>query len=1101
MFVGRRRELGILRSFLDNALAGSGTLALVAGEPGIGKTSLAARVADDCRSANIAVAGGRCWEGAGAPPFWLWSQALGSFAEVMPGTDPAVADQVGQLMPDIGPVPAPDMVGHERFRLFEAVGEVFRHAGDRRPILVVLDDLQWADVPSLLLLRFLARELRERPVAIVGTYRDVEVGPEHQLTALLAELAGECRHIALGGLDRSEVAEFARALTDEALTAAGEVSLYRATNGNPFFVRELIYLRVPVVRSVPDSVLAVLERRVGRLSPACAGLLAAAAALGQDCDVAVVATVVGRSVDDVSGLVAEAAAARLLELPVGRDDRFSFSHALVREALYAKLPQSERVELHIKAADAIEQHWRGDLEPRLGELAHHLWRAGIDPERAADYATRAGHSAMRALAYEDAARHFRRAVRVLAANEVGPSERRCDLLLLLGDARMRAADPAAARASYQEAAMLAERIGAARQAAHAALAVGIDYTFGVSDDVELQLLETALRLEPGEALRARLLARTARALLFTYDLDRRTRLSAEAVALARRCADPATLAAVLVDRHVAVWGAADAADRLDLADEIIQLAHRCDDRALVVQGHALRIANLLELADITAYHVAVANYERLVKDNRLTQLGWHVQLLHATQHLIAGRFDDSEHLIATALAEGHRFEHPSADIWCGSLLTLVKIWRGRSEEAFAMLSAQADELPLVPAIRAGAAVILADTGRLPEARVEFERLAADDFASLPRDQMWLITIAALAVTCHVLDDRPRAAVRYELLLPREPHLVRINHAGTGCSAPVGYHLGVLAMTMARHDVAAVHLRAAIALSERIGAPVFAANARIKMADCLAALGSGTEAESVRQQAREILGALGARPICHPVGAAPSTPRTAELRCEGEYWTVAHAGNSVPLKNSVGLHYLALPLRRPREEIHVLDLVAGQSGGATVAVGDLGPVLDDKAKATYRARLEELADEVTEAESFGDHTRAEAARTEIDSLTEQLTAAYGLGGRDRKTGAHSERARTHGSGKVDQWQVRLSERQARPSVIIWVSNPDHHVREPCLPSHHPRSPPPWTNCPSSATGQTVRRPPCARSLICVTISRRCPIHATGVGGGTRSRRSC
>jgi tetratricopeptide (TPR) repeat protein len=578
-------------------------------------------------------------------------------------------------------------------------------------------------------------------------------------------------------------------------------------------------------------------------------------------------------------------------------------------------------------------------------------------------------------------------------------------MCLLGRAQTLAADLPAARETYERVAELAQQAGAWEFIADAALAVGIDHTFGVRDELEIRLLESALQHVPERqaALRARLLARLARALLFTPELAHRARLSERAVALARRSGDTAALAATLFDRHLAVWDFADPPERLGIADEIIGLAHQCADRALAVRGHVLRLANLLELADMPAYDAEVDVYARLVRDHRLRQLDWHVLFLRATQHFIAGRFPEAERLAAKGIAQGRRVGQPSVEAWASALFATVKLWQGHPEEAIDALRHDADTFTAVPAFRAGVVALLADSGALPAARVEFERLAAGDFAHLPRDPTWLIGLAALAAACHVLDDDGRAAVLYELLLPHEPYLVRMNQGGVGCSGPVGYHLGLLALTMRRHDVAEQHLLAAIALSERMGAPVFAANARVKLAECLTARGRPDDRERVaaaHRQAGEILTALGIRPVLCRSSATPSAA-VAELRRTGEYWTLTCADRTAQLKDSIGLRHLARLLSAPGEEIHVLDL----AGGARPPDGRLGPVLDDQARTAYRARLAELTEDLAEAEEFADTARAEAARHEIDALTEQLTAAYGLGGRTRQPGTPAERART------------------------------------------------------------------------------------------------
>jgi predicted ATPase len=300
----------------------------------------------------------------------------------------------------------------------------------------------------------------------------------------------------------------------------------------------------------------------------------------------------------------EAADAHLVTETGSGPGRYRFAHALVREVVYAGLRVTERAQLHHLVGEAIERRAQPDLDARLAELAHHFLQGAPigDADKAVEYATRAGHLALDLLAYEEAAGHFERALKALELAHPGDGHQRCELLLLLGQAQRAASDLTAARASYEQAATVAKRIGAADPLARAALGLGVEFTVGVVDDVEIRLLEEALTAlgEADSVLRARVLARLAKALLWTRQEDRRAALSEQAVQVARRVGDPGTLAAVLHDRHMAIWGFANAEERLDITGEEIELAEGCGDRDLAVRARASRIANLLELGDIEA---------------------------------------------------------------------------------------------------------------------------------------------------------------------------------------------------------------------------------------------------------------------------------------------------------------------------------------------------------------------------------------------------------------------------------------------------------------------------------------------------------------------
>ena len=308
-FVGRARELAELAAVVRD---GRGGVVLVAGEAGIGKSRLVAEAVRDARSA---VVWGTCWDGDGAPPFWPWVPVIRACLASEAGRvwrerpDPSVAEVMALLPEEGGSTPAADA---SRFRLFEGVTRALRVAGGADGLIVVLDDLQWGDEASVRLLGFAARGLLDEPVVIVGTYRDDEVGPDHALAAVSAELAGRLRHLELSGLDADELAAFVRSQRDGdgALAAEQVADLHRVTGGNPFFAREVLALvggeRSRASMRVPAGVRAVIERRLARLSHVCDDALKVAAVIGTSFSLEVVARAMGIAVADVLGVLGEA---------------------------------------------------------------------------------------------------------------------------------------------------------------------------------------------------------------------------------------------------------------------------------------------------------------------------------------------------------------------------------------------------------------------------------------------------------------------------------------------------------------------------------------------------------------------------------------------------------------------------------------------------------------------------------------------------------------------------------------------------------------------------------------------------------------------------
>jgi predicted ATPase len=585
-FVGREAELAALAADLDAAIAGRGGVVLLAGEPGIGKTRLARELASLAAARGVLVLWGRCWEGEGAPAFWPWVQVVRAYIQA---SAPAAlrqdlgagAPDITQLVPAVSerlpgvPVPPPMEPEAARFRLFDSLAGFLRAAAGRQPLLLVLDDLHWADALSLALLRFVSRELEHARLLVVGCYRHTEVDQAPALMAAVADLSRGQRHrrLPLGGLDQPEVASFVASVAGVAPSAALAAAVYRQTDGNPFFVTEVVRLLASQGRldagsatvlggglpeGISEGVKAVVAERLGRLSHDCQQVLEVAAVVGRDFELRVLQPACGMDGDQLLGLLEEAEAARVIEPVPGGLGRWWFAHGLVREVLYESLPAARRMRLHGLVGQALEASYAADPGPHLAELAHHFVAAAPTGQvaRAVRAATLAGRHALEVLAWEDAAGLFERALAALELAEQPDQRQRCELLLALGEARMAASDVAAARAAYQQAGELARQLGWPEALARAGLGLGLESTVGIVDPVEVGLLQQALAAlgEGDSLLRARVLARLARAWLFIRQVEQRRALSEEAVRLARRLGDLATLAAVLYDRHLAIWG-------------------------------------------------------------------------------------------------------------------------------------------------------------------------------------------------------------------------------------------------------------------------------------------------------------------------------------------------------------------------------------------------------------------------------------------------------------------------------------------------------------------------------------------------------------------
>jgi tetratricopeptide (TPR) repeat protein len=1040
-FFGREHELRELRAAMDEAAAGYGRLMLVAGEPGIGKTRLAEELAAYATGVGARVLWGSCWEGDGAPAFWPWIQVLRVYVRdrdiaILQRELGSGAADVARLVPELAqrypelPPPPPLESEQARFRLFDAVTAAFGRAADAQPFLFILDDLQWADRPSLLLLRFLAGELHADRILVLGAYRDVELGHAHPVSELLGELTSGHRRAVLTGLAASEVGRLVTQVAAEQPDPEIVAMVQEATGGNPFFVRQLTELlasqgrlhrtaaRDRGVPGIPPGIREVVDRRLRQLSDPCAELLSAAAVLGQEFDLELVEPLVDLSRDQQLQLLTEASGARLVDESPGATRRYRFVHALVREVCYERLPVPQRARLHRLAGEAMEERYRDNLEGRLAELAHHFLQSAVvdgTTGKAVDYAERAGRRALALLAYEEATDHLLRVLQLLdvsAPTEVG---RRCEVLLALGAAQMASSDIAAARESYGQAAVLAKRIGARELLARAALGLGVD-PIGFVDDLEVRVLEEALELlsDDDSVMRARVLARLAKALRFSPLVERRRALSEQAVAMARRIGDPATLAPVLHEQHLAMWGGANPAERLTIATEVIEVAERYGDRSLALQGHAMRTGDLLELGDLQGLEMEIETYDRKTVELHQLYYRWHIPLLRASQAALAGRFAEAERLAAEGHALGVRAQNQAIAVFVPVVIGMIRFAQGRFHELEALLREQVDQYPSLPEWRGALAYALAEADRREEARVVFERLAADDFGRLPRDVIWVGGLAFCALTCSLLEDQERAATLYELLLPHAGFNVRVSRIGIGSMGAVEHYLGLLAATMGHLDGAVRHFEAAMRLNARMGAACYLANSRYQYARVLRARGaSGHHELADDHMGRAIASAtaLGIelqlrRPDAAREAAQPE-PLHGAFSKEGEYWTIGYQGHVIRLRESIGLAYLVRLIAEPRREFHALDLAVWTSGGAAGSAPSLQEgeeLLDQQARAAYRHRIAELTEELEEAQGWGDTERAARARHEIDAITEQLAAAVGLGGRDRRAASEAERAR-------------------------------------------------------------------------------------------------
>jgi hypothetical protein len=1036
-FVGRQRELQLLRCAWEEACAGRGALVTLVGEAGIGKTRTAEEFAREIESSGASVSWGRCEEAAAAPGYWPWIQLLRHALQV------AVEDEIAaDLRAALGGRLRPDTHGSEpagvRLRLFDQILELLARRARVEPLMLVVDDLHWADAGSLRLLAHVGRDLRRHRVLIVATYREAELAARRDDDDCVGALARHALRIALGGLERAEVGALASARARRALDAGVVAQVHAHTAGNPFFVDTVVRLlgtpsggdasSLENLR-LPAEVRAAIRRHLAHLSAGTRELLEVACALGSELAPDLLEDVTGMPPSLLQATLETALHAGVLKQTSDPQARLGFAHPLIREALYQDLEAERRHELHARVGRSLEKRAASLRKVPLASLAYHFWAAGprVEVERSIHYLRAAGAKAMEGLAYEEAACQYQRALRVLEheTHLAGYEREQLELWLALGGARCRGGCEPAARRAYETAAAIARDLGDADALAAAALGVGVTTAERGAPDVALiALLEEAIACQRGPRLRVRLLGRLSSALYFSQDTERRERTSREALDLARRLDDPGCLADALTRRYFALWGPdTDPAERRALAEEALQVAEVSGDGVLQLQARQWRIVSLLEQGDVDALDLELERYGHAAEELRIPTYLWHLEVVRATRAAMRGELAESERRVELALSVRNDGELSNARPFHMVQLDAVRQLDGRIEElrrAFEALPADAPRI-----WRSGLARFHVEIGEVEQARRELELLAARDFLDLRRDVQWLPTLCVLAQVCHGLGDAARASLLAPLLSPYAGRRVVVAH-GAACYGVVDRFLGLIAETCGQLEPAIRWFEQAIEAELQIGAQALATRARI---DCARArLRRGHDEDRVRasallRDAQRSAALLGLRALseqaaridshAHPSPARPatapprSTPR-AVLRREGEFWTLEHGSDVARLRGSKGLAHLARLLDCPGRELHVLDLYlpADRSENARAGAHDAGERIDARARDEYRTRLLDLQDQLEEAEGFADLSRAARAREEIEVLTEELSASVGIGGRLRRTGSPTERARVN-----------------------------------------------------------------------------------------------
>lgn len=891
---GRAAELARLEGLLEQAGRGRGRAALLAGEAGIGKTRVADELARLARERGFDVLASRCLDGGDGQAFWPWAQMLRGYADSQAEADVQAvfgkeSAELRWLTPAAATVPHASDVAADaallRTRLFDSIIAVLRRASrERRPLLLVIDDVHWADVSSIHLLAALADRCEDARVLVLATYRGAELGADHPL-AMLAQRASGASGIdviELGPLDevaiRSVVAELAElAIAEDVLAFVA-----RASEGNPFFAKEIWYHLVEerhlAVREerwqraheeplavLPQAARAVVARRLARLGQSGRAVVAVASVIGRDFDIDVLRRVIDMPVEALADAVDEAQAAQVVA--AGGAGEYRFTHALVHSTAYEELSPIRRALLHRRVAE--DMVGRAHPDDLLAIARHYLLAApagALDP--VVEHAVAAAARAQASLAYEAAVLWLEQARSVLETygDRIGDGAERARLftrvLLELGAALQLAGRGPQAHEAFAAAAEHARSSSDAEALARAAL--GMATLWSYADPQTTALLDEAARGlgRPPTALRARVLGSLAVALY--HDPTQRERaasLGAEAVRIARGLGDPLALMRSLSDRLVSSWYADNLAAQQATAGELLGAAVAASQPRVEATARCWRVVNALGGGDLATARAEVQRVEELAEELRDPTLRWHSARFGACLAHLGGDLETAETLAHEAWALGSRVSERAALLSYSGQLIVLRREQGRLVELLPAVEQPAYATDPFSNVVVTRPYLFAECGRTEEAAEDLRRLAASDFSSLPPNaarNTLLFGLSALAEACASAlegDERTRIAeMLYERCRPHR-HLWITPGWGIICLGPMAIVVGMLEGLLGMGDEAEASLEGALAACEDAGAPVAAVVTRFDYARML--LGRGRDGDRARALAMIASGREGA----------------------------------------------------------------------------------------------------------------------------------------------------------------------------------------------------------------------------------------------------
>lgn len=1003
--VGRERESALLEDTLVRTLTSHGGLVFVTGDIGIGKTALVADAVARVGHRGALIATGTCWEREGAPGYWPWIQVLRGLRRSMP------AEEWGEALTTVGNNLA-SLLGKsdgahqdgagvgDAFALQDAVTTFLVAVSRKTPVVVVLDDLHWADPPSINLLDFVTRHAWFEQLLVIGIYRDVEVDAEgHRLGALLPPLLDRSRTITLMGLDHEETrALLARAmgrrLSDKLV---GEV--HQRMGGNPFFIEQTAQLWrssgsfTSVARGVRD----VIERRLALLPGSVVELLTAASVLGLEFDRDILAEMVERDGREVDASMAKAVSARLA---VHKDDpgRIAFVHDLVRESLYAGLEEGAARQWHAAATKAFQALPAKMSRSAPGEVARHAFLGVplIGPRDAVALLRSAAQDAWNRMATGEASVHLTRALSLMSP-EKEPREW-AEVALDLGAAQHHVGDEAASLRTFQGVAAAARDSGYTELLMRAALRMRGAVWLAHGPEVRrltVDLVNEAYTAFFGDSGTA------------ATDSAREQELTAAIVELARARNDDQALIEGLMARHDAIWSLRTAAERQAIAEEIGEAATRVSEHSVALLASLWRAMALLEQGD-PAGRIEQRSVTEGATGPEASASSWTAVWSQVAFGILAGRFDEARACLGVA-EENERVNRegmePQGDL---ELLRFHQRWtlevaQGNFDAADDLVrNSGADEHPFSVFLLGVSAAERGDIGIAQ--RHLAKGLSADDLSARWIEPMRLRLRAQVAAASGTREDR--AKVREELA-PLRGHWLTM--CGASLDGPVEFWSALLDAADGAWDAAVDGFATAARAADRMEAGPWSVRARSHQARALAARGAPGD----RERALELSGAaeqdavrLGVTHLLESDADTHVTVPRNVFRFDGQVWTLTFEGTTEHMPDSKGLRDIHELISRPGRPIPAVDLLSPSGGAVARNSHRFGadPVLDERAKSAYRTRLSQLDEQIEEALANREDARAAELDSERNVLIEEIRRAAGLHGRTRRLGDSVERAR-------------------------------------------------------------------------------------------------